>query len=537
MRRWNAWGNEDSEYTTELTEELKQMLELLVGPSKALPVASLEHVISKVPQSRLPEHPLVNTDAEIRVRHARGHSFPDCLATQSGDFGVFPDGVAFPENNEQVCELLRYAGEHNIAVIPYGGGTSVVGHINPPANEQPVLTISLGKMNKLLHFDKDNQLATFGAGTPGPLIEAQLKQHGYTLGHYPQSWELSTIGGWVASRSSGQQSLRYGRIEQLFAGGSIATQNGMLEIPTIPASSAGPDIREMFLGSEGRMGIITEVTARVTPLPEHESFHVIFFPSWDEGMQTAKTLVQQKVPLSMVRLSNQMETISLLHMSNDSESINSLETILSSNGIGDNKVMMTVGITAGNQMQYDTSLAQLEMHCKAHEGYVVDPTFGERWAHGRFRAPYLREPLSLGGYGVDTMETAVDWTKVPQAMEDIENAIRNALSDEDEPVHVYTHLSHVYGQGSSIYSTYLFRYDDSFDGTMKRWQKLKKAGAEQIVAHGGTISHQHGVGTDHRDYLPAEKGTLGIAAIKAVCDMFDPKGIMNPGKLIADKTK
>jgi alkyldihydroxyacetonephosphate synthase len=169
----------------------------------------------------------------------------------SGNVNTFPDGVALPKSSEEVRELLDYASGKNLTVIPYGGGTSVVGHINPEQSETPVLTIDMGRMNSMLNIDIESQLATFGAGTPGPIVEKELKKHGYTLGHFPQSWELSTLGGWVASRSSGQQSLHYGRIENMFAGGRIETLKGTLDIPTIPASSAGPDIREMILGSEG----------------------------------------------------------------------------------------------------------------------------------------------------------------------------------------------------------------------------------------------------------------------------------------------
>ena len=277
MRLWNGWGNEDSDLTMELSDGLRALLEALVGPGTALRQATLDEVIAKVPNTRLDNHPLIKTDPETRVRHARGQSLPDWLEMHSGNVDTFPDGVAFPESSNQVRELLALAKENNLIVIPYGGGTSVVGHINPEISDKPVLTIDMGKMNSMLSIDVESQLATFGAGAPGPMVEEELKKHGYTLGHFPQSWELSTLGGWVASRSSGQQSLHYGRIENMFAGGNIETLNGTMIIPTIPASSAGPDIREMILGSEGRMGIITEVTVRITPLPEEEKFQVVFF--------------------------------------------------------------------------------------------------------------------------------------------------------------------------------------------------------------------------------------------------------------------
>ena len=207
MRLWNGWGNEDSDLTMELGDGLRSLLEVLVGPGTALSQATLNEVISKVPDTRLDDHPLIKTDPETRVRHARGQSLPDWLEMHSGNVDTFPDGVAFPESSEQVRELLAHAKENNLIVIPYGGGTSVVGHINPETSDKPILTIDMGKMNSMLSIDTESQLATFGAGAPGPVVEEELKKHGYTLGHFPQSWELSTLGGWVASRSSGQQSL------------------------------------------------------------------------------------------------------------------------------------------------------------------------------------------------------------------------------------------------------------------------------------------------------------------------------------------
>lgn len=532
MRHWNGWGMENSEYTTEFGDSALQMLDTLIGSAPPLPCADLKQVIAKVPATRLPEHPLVELDGETRVRHARGQSMPDVLSLRSGEVDTFPDGVAFPRSSHEVRELLQYAEKNEIAVIPYGGGTSVVGHINPEAGEKPVLTIDMSNMNQLIALDRESQIAIFGAGTPGPLVEEQLQREGYTLGHFPQSWELSTVGGWVASRSSGQQSLHYGRIEQLFAGGRMETLAGALEVPSIPASSAGPDIREMILGSEGRMGIITEVKLRVSPLPEQESFHVMFFPCWDAGLSAARQLAQRKVQLSMVRLSNEMETISLLQ-SGDTSVLADLESRLAQQGVADGKVMMTFGVT-GSVEQCRTAQEMTQQTCSGLGGVDGGAELGKKWAHGRFRAPYLRDALLMEGFAVDTMETAVDWVRVTDTVDAVEQAIRDAGAGEGEQVHVYTHLSHVYGQGSSIYTTYLFRCADSYEATLHRWTKLKTAGAKAIVACGGTISHQHGVGRDHRAYISAEKGPLGIAAIRSLCQLFDPEMQMNPGKLLPD---
>lgn len=531
MKRWNGWGDEANALDYELSATALHFLESLIGTANPLPNASLEQVLSTVPPSRLAPHELYTVDAQERLRHARGQSLPDWLALRSGEFGLFPDAVAYPRDSAEVRSLLHFATQHQVDVIPYGGGSSVVGHINPQDNGRPVLTIDMTRMDKLMDLDEQSQIATFGAGTVGPKVEAQLAAKGYTLGHYPQSWELSTIGGWVASRSSGQQSLRYGRIEQMFAGGRIETLKGTLDIPTFPASSAGPDLREFFLGTEGRMGIITEVKARVTPLPEHESFHVLFFPDWESGLAAVREIVQSKMQLSMMRLSNSIETFTQLKLAGSARVISLLEKFLGLRGAGDGKVMFTFGVT-GSTGQCQAALKLTRKITRRYGGVGAGPMLGKKWEHSRFRSPYLRHGLWDNGYAVDTMETAVDWVRVPEAVAGIQGSIAAALQDEDESVHAFTHLSHMYGQGSSIYTTYIFRCGATYADTHARWEKLKAAGAEAIVRHGGTISHQHGVGKDHAKYLPAEKGELGIAAIAGLADLFDPDQQMNPGKLL-----
>ena len=541
MKRWNGWGDEKNNFNFELTKSSQNYIEAIIGQSTPLTDATLTEAVAKVPNSRAPLHRLINTDPEVRLRHCRGQSIPDWLAMRSGDFGVFPDGVAFPETSADVQELLLFAKQENLIVIPYGGGTSVCGHITPEKSEQPIITVAMTKMNKLIEFDEISQIATFGAGTLGPDVEKQLAKHGYTLGHFPQSWEMSTVGGWVASRSSGQQSLRYGRIEKMFAGGRIETLQGTLDIPTFPATSAGPDIREMILGSEGRMGIITEVKMRVTKIAEQESFHVAFFPSWDIGMKATREIIQSNVQLSMMRLSNAVETASHLKLGGHDRVVSIMEKYLSFRGCKEGKTMFTYGVT-GTKEQCKSALKLVRKFISQHKGVYIGTPLGKHWEHSRFRSPYLRHGLWDVGIIVDTMETCLDWSVVPKAVDGIESDIANTLSSgdssgdsatEQENVHVFTHLSHFYGQGCSVYTTYLFRVGADYDETMARWKKLKAAGAQAIVSFGGTISHQHGVGKDHAEYLPAEKGELGIKAIKELCHTFDPDKRMNPGKLVS----
>ncbi|MDF3030099.1 MAG: FAD-linked oxidase [Moraxellaceae bacterium] len=532
MRKWNGWGDDSVQFPA--NPGVKVFLQEAVGQARPLPDASLDKVLASVPASRLPAHPLVRTDADIRLRHARGQSLPDWLALRSGNIGLFPDGVAEPESRDQVRQLLDYARQHDLVVIPYGGGTSVAGHINPLAGARPVLTLSLARMNGLIDLDRDSQLATIGAGATGPQVEALLNRLGYTLGHFPQSFELSTLGGWVVTRSSGQQSLRYGRIEQLFAGGTLETLQGTLEIPTFPASSAGPDVREMVLGSEGRFGILTEVKARVSRLPEREEFHVFFMPNWDGASRAVRELAQRRLPLSMVRLSNADETRTQLILAGHARSIAMLGRVLRLRGAGEGRCMLTIGLTGSNQ-SVKFALREAKQLLKPYGAVGTGQLLGKKWAANRFRAPYLRESLWQLGYAVDTLETAVDWPKVGFTVNSVESALRSALQDENEKVLAFTHLSHLYAQGSSIYTTYVYRVGRDYAETLARWEKLKRAASEAIVRMGGTISHQHGVGRDHASYLPHEKGPLGMSALRALCDHFDPDHRMNPGKLLLDE--
>lgn len=541
MKRWNGWGDEKNNLDFELSTTSQSYIENILGKSTALPEITLDEAIAKVPTSKAPYHKLINTDAEVRLRHCRGQSIPDWIAIHSGQFEAFPDGVALPNSTREVQELLQFAKQENLILIPYGGGTSVCGHINPLASRRPIITVAMSNMNQLIDFDEKSQIATFGAGTLGPDVEKQLSAHGYTLGHFPQSWELSTIGGWVASRSSGQQSLRYGRIEKMFAGGNIETLQGSLDIPTFPASSAGPDVREMILGSEGRMGIITEVKMRVTKIAEEENFYVAFFPNWEIGMEATREIVQSGTQLSMMRLSNEVETASHLKLSGHDRGVKYLEKYLTLRGISstrNEKTMFTFGIT-GTKIQCQSALKMTKQFLRKHKGIYIGTGLGKHWEHSRFRSPYLRQGFWDAGIVVDTMETCLDWSLVPAAVKCMESDIANALksdsntsADTDEHIHVFTHLSHFYGQGCSVYTTFLFRMDQDYEKTLQRWMKLKAAGAEAIVKHGGTISHQHGVGKDHAPYLASEKGKLGIKAITKLCNVFDPEQQMNPGTLV-----
>jgi alkyldihydroxyacetonephosphate synthase len=511
MRSWNGWGEEGRDDA--LNDSARAFLLQAVGPATPTRDAALSEVLAAVASPRIGAA-LFDTGPELRLRHARGQSFPDWIALRFGRIGPVADGVAVPATHEEAAAALAEAQRLGAIVIPWGGGTSVVGHLNVPASDRPVLNISLERMNRLLDLDETSLLARFGAGTPGPQVEAQLARQGYLLGHFPQSYEYSTIGGWVAARSSGQQSLRYGRIENLFAAGRLATPRGEL------------------LGSEGRLGLLTEATMRVRRLPEREDFHAVFFPSWELGVEAVRQMVHADIPLSMLRLSNPIETETQLTLAGHEKAIAWLKRYLRLRGSGLKPVMLMIGFTGLNREVLRTRREALGL-AKLCRGVHAGKVMGKAWSAKRYYGPYLRNALWSAGYAADTCETAINWPQATATMNAIEAAARGALQADGEKVHAFTHLSHVYRQGCSIYSTFVFRAASSYEENLSRWSRLKRAVSEAIVANGGTISHQHGVGTDHAPYLEAEKGPLGMDLIRAMAREFDPQGLMNPGKLFA----
>lgn len=529
MRRWNGWGDDDT--TLDLSPRAAWLLEELLGPGTPPTDATLDDVVRAIPEGRLPGHPDVDADPETRLRRARGQSLPDWVALRSGRPGPVADGVAFPTDAVAVRRLLDYAGAVGASVVPYGGGTGVVGGLGPFDPEVATLQVSLERMAGLRGLDRVSGLATFGAGSTGPVVEGALATEGLTLGHFPQSWELSTVGGWVATRSTGQQAIGYGRIEALFAGGRLEAPAGSLELPPHPASAAGPDLRQLVLGSEGRLGILTDVILRVVPRPEVDVAMAAFLPDVEAGIAAATDLARARLPVSMVRLSTPAETRTTLAMASDRTAVRLLDRYLALRRLGPERCLLLVIVT-GRRRLLRSARGEVGSIVRQHRGIGAPGSLGRRWLAERFRSPYLRNTLWEAGYAVDTVETATDWAGLPELARSVVSALRGGLADEGERVHAFSHLSHVYPTGSSLYTTFIFRIAPDPDQTLARWRRLKEAASRAIVAGGATISHQHGVGADHAPWLAAEKGTLGMTALQAVAARFDPDGRMNPGRLL-----
>ena len=524
MRRWNGWGDVGREVPVPTALAATLARELGVGGRPA--DAALNDMLARLHEGMPTSVPGVSTDQFDRFVHSHGQSFSDLVALRTGSIATATDGVAHPTSPEDVRDLIRDAGRTGVALVPYGGGTSVVGGVNTIQGERPVVTVDLGRLNQLRDLDEWSLLATFGAGTAGPDLEAALRVRGLTLGHFPQSFEQSTLGGWVATRSSGQQSLGFGRIEQLFAGGRLETPTGTLVMQPFPASAAGPDLRHAVLGGEGRLGILTEAVVRVRRLPEVDAVVAAVLPGWSAGVSAARALAQDGVGLSMVRLSTPAETATSFLLAGRAGV--ALSAALDVTRLGPDRTLLLAGLmgSTGQARQAGRHLRHVVRH---HKGVHLSRPLGAHWQRSRFRTPYLRDGLWELGYGVDTVETATTWSAVPRLVHELEGALSGAL---DDPVHVGTHLSHVYPTGSSVYTTFVFRLGADPESTLDRWGRLTASARRAVARAGGTISHQHGVGLHHLNELADEKGPVGTTALRALLASVDPDGLMNPGKLL-----
>lgn len=530
MKRWNGWG--DLSVNVELPEKGHGILKGLIGEGSPGEDCPPEKILERVPVSNMPLHNLVSVNQETRLHHAHGQSISDWIDLRFGTLSKFPDGVAFPSTVKELDDLMEFAEKHGIVVVPYGGGTSVAGHLKIPDTGRPVMSLSLRRLNRLTEIDPESLLATFEAGVLGPELEARLRTKGFTLGHFPQSFEYSSLGGWIMTRSSGQQSLHYGKIENLFAGGELHTPKGVMNLPPFPASAAGPDLRHLVLGAEGRLGVLAKAVIRISPLPERDDVYGYFFPSLESGVEAVRELAVSRLPLSMIRLSNPVETFTSLALAGHESKTNLLVGYLNLRGAREKETCMCLIGFIGSSRLVSSVKEDAKAILNHFNAVPVGKVMGEAWKKNRFRMPYLRNSLWESGYAVDTFETALTWEKVLPAVKSIEERIRGALAEYNEKVHVFTHLSHLYTTGSSIYTTFVFRIPETAEETSGRWRILKRAASLAVVEAGGTISHHHGVGVDHKEYMDAEKGPVGMSILKNVFDHVDPDRRMNPGKLV-----
>ncbi|GAB3773383.1 FAD-binding oxidoreductase [Nocardioides pacificus] len=521
----NRWG--DPARATALPDSARGLVELAFGledrpavESPEVPVSGLAaDVVAALAAIVGEEH--VRTDDATRRLRTRGKSTPDLLRARAGDLTDAPDVVVRPANHEQVAALLDLAVERRVAVVPFGGGTCVTGGLVARRDGLAgVVSLDLMRMKRLLAVDPVSMTATLEPGLRGPEAEALLAEHGLTLGHFPQSFEHASIGGFAATRSSGQSSAGYGRFDSLVVGLAVATPRGRLDLGTAPASAAGPDLRQLILGSEGTLGVITAVTVRVRRVPEVKVYEGWRWPDFETGTAAMRTLVQAGLQPTVLRLSDEAETA--LNLA-DPDSVGG-----QGEGEGAWGCMMLVG-HEGSPASVERRRAAVTAALEELGGTPLGEGPGASWAHGRFAAPYLRDAMLDVGVLVETLETATFWSRIPDVYAAVKAALEGALGADGDSVLVLCHVSHVYETGASLYFTVAAKQGPD---PLARWEVAKAAASDAMVAAGATITHHHAVGTDHKPWLAREIGPVGVGILRAVKAELDPTGILNPGVLI-----
>jgi alkyldihydroxyacetonephosphate synthase len=510
-----------------------------IGPASARPPAAASAV--HLPPAALPdaaraalvaavgaEH--LRDDHETRLRHATGKSYLDLLAVRSGHLPAAPDAVVLPADAGQVRAVLRACADAGVAVVPFGGGTSVVGGVTPLRGPLPaVVTVDLRRMDRLLAVDAESLTATFEPGVRGPAAEALLAARGLTLGHFPQSYEHASLGGYAATRSAGQASTGYGRFDELVVAATVETPAGQLRLGRGVASAAGPDLLGLVLGSEGTLGILTELTVRVRPLPAVRRYEGAFFRTWADGCAALRELEQGGLAPDVARLSDPDETrVQLALAGSGGAKGRAGRAVLAARGYrgGCLAVLGWEGTAAAVKGRRRAARAVL----RAAGAFGVGTSVGQRWAAGRFEGPYLRDDLLDAGVLVETLETSATWSRLGDTRSAVQQALHGALAAT--PPVVMCHVSHLYRHGASLYFTVLARQDDA--DPAGQWARAKSAASAAIVGSGATITHHHAVGIDHRRWMHDEIGPLGVAALRALKATLDPSGILNPGKLLPE---
>lgn len=523
--KWNAWG--DPAAAKPLSDGIRSLLKQALGVGEAeVPAPEIDEVrlrpsaLSTDDRDALAAivgSEFVLDDDRARLLHAGGKSTLDLLRRKQIEQDA-PDAVVVPGDEEQIAAILRHCSERGIAVVPFGGGTSVVGGLDPDRNGfGAVISLDLQRLDELHSLDEVSCEAVLGAGVSGPDAERLLGERGFSLGHFPQSFEFVTIGGLAATRSSGQDSAGYGRFNDMIRGIRAVTPAGVLDVGRAPESAAGPDLRHLLIGSEGVFGVITQVRLKVHPVPECTRYEAWSFPDFATGAAALRAVTQIGTGPTVIRLSDEAET-----------GVN----LATSESIGEARITggcLAVTVFEGTTEHAESRHAETRAVLEKNGGTSLGEAPARAWEHGRFSAPYLRDALLAVGALCETLETATTWSNIPAVKDAVTQALTSSLGESGTPALVLCHISHVYPTGASLYFTVVAGQRGN---PIEQWRAAKTAATDAMVRTGATITHHHAVGADHRPWMRDEVGDLGVEVLKAVKAALDPAGILNPGKLI-----
>eukprot|EP00759_Apiculatamorpha_spiralis_P039237 PhF_6_TR38111/c0_g1_i1/m.56879/K00803/AGPS, agpS; alkyldihydroxyacetonephosphate synthase len=565
--KWNGWGSRDLAMRVDgadpllvlhptgkripglvpfINQEIHGMAGGDVKPLTSTPSLTLEEaskkltppLINKTFVSELKFKPdQVKSDAESRICHAVGKNYRDLWRARNGLFAKVPDLVIFPESHEQVVVLMQAAVKHNVVLIPFGGGTNVVGAIEAnPFDKRCAVSVDLRRMKKLLSVDKASSLARFEVGVLGPDMDKQLAPHGFMFGHDPDSYTHSTLGGWIATRSSGAQSNKYGEIEQMVLSLTVVTPTGVIQTPTA-VRAVGPNLNEVFIGSEGAFGIITEAVVKVERIPQHRQYEGWLFEGFEHGFSAFREVTNTGLNITVLRLYDEDETKLSFALKTESN----LWQHLLSNGVkkylqtcrGFNLERLSLCIVGfeGSTEDVNNQSKVVSSIFHKYRSFRVGTSAGKNWQEKKYDLPYVRDFTLQHGLWADVFETAVEYGTALSLWRDVKKAVKDTFAAANRKGWIGMHTAHQYKMGTCCYFTFAGQQIDKATD-LEFFLKVKQAGMNAILKNRGNLTHHHGVGFEHVPWMRQFMGEGGSATLLAMKQQFDPANVCNPGKLL-----
>ena len=551
--KWWGWGREAQtpcfDHKPYLWNYICEQFALDAKPSQSLPLPAIDDV--RLPAKK--DNPdFINqigalrerllTDRHARITHSVGRSFRDLWQVRGGAIPHAVDAVFYPKDVDEIELLLAAAGRCNVVLIPFGGGSNIVGSLTPrDRSDRMIVSVDMTYLNRLLSIDtvSNTEHRTIQAGALGDVLEQQLNEHGYTIGHFPDSFLHSSLGGWIATRSAGMQSDEYGCIENIVISVSVLTPRGKLQTSLSPRSSVGINLKEMMLGSEGCFGFITDATVRIRAMRKIKRFYGYVFPDFPSGLEAIRENLQRHQPPLISRLSDINRTALSFAFRDASSSrwqSRAAKTmrwfIESFKGIDFSRCCMFITALEGEGRDFRQKFSQSHRVLTRHGGACLGQSPGRAFAKSKFDFPHIRDYLWNYGIYADVSETSTSWRNIPTLYQAVHDAANRQLQTEAVPGWVGCHLSHNYPDGASLYFSFAF-FGKQDDRDFDRYLRIKKSIQDAFIANGGTSSHHHSVGIEHAPWLNEEISPLGLEAFGQLKDAFDPDRIMNPHKIEA----
>jgi alkyldihydroxyacetonephosphate synthase len=550
--KWWGWGVEGVTFTHENKPNFAPFVLDKVGLdlwTEGTPPPDFAEI--SVPASRLPgvlatglasavgEGNVVIDDHD-RVVHTYGKGISDLVKVRAGDLPRVPDVVVYPADEDQVREVVDLAAAADAVIIPFGGGSNISGSLTPPADEErPIVSLDMGRMNKVLEIDEDSGLARVQAGVLGPDLEEQLGALGWTAGHQPDSFRHSTLGGWIATRSSGMQSDRYGDIADITRGLRSVLPGKVVTIRPLPSTSTGPSVREMIIGSEGRLGVVTEAWIHVHRVPEKRLVVAYLFQNWGSALEAMRAISTSDVHPSITRVSDPYETqFSLATQKAQTGIKGKISTgifdLLAKRGWDLNEVCLSYVGYVGSPRHVSYQRKAVGKIVSAHGGIGLGTGPGALYDQKKFDTPYIRDFLLDRGALADVSETAAPWSKLRGIYERVIAGAHRVYDEIGVKGYIMCHLSHSYHAGACLYFTFAFPplEGEGAEAPLDQYWRLKEVVQQSFIDGGGTLSHHHGVGTDHAPWMEQDISTAGLDLMVGLLSSADPGRNLNPGSLI-----